>query len=56
MAGDYEKVFMAKCDIKDVFWQLDWAKGKEWNFVYILTMHGSLRIKLMVSKSLQMGN
>ena len=34
--SDDEKVFMAKWDIKDGFWQLDCAAGEEWNFSYVL--------------------
>ena len=35
LAGD-EKVFMAKWDIKDGFWRLDYKEGEEWNFAYVL--------------------
>ena len=31
-ASNDAKIFMAKWDIKDGFWQMDCRKGKEWNF------------------------
>ncbi len=30
------KVFMAKWDIKDGFWQMDCKAGEEYNFAYVL--------------------
>jgi hypothetical protein len=35
-ADDTAKIFMAKWDIKDGFWQMDCAAGEEWNFAYVL--------------------
>jgi hypothetical protein len=49
------KVFMAKWDIKDVFWRLDSQEGAEWNFAYVLPQVGGEPIKLVVPTSLQMG-
>ncbi len=49
------KVFMAKWDIKDGFWRMDWAEGEEWNFVCILPQPEKEPIKLVIPTSLQMG-
>ncbi len=46
---------MAKWDIKDGFWRMDCAKGKEWNFAYVLPQPEGEPIKLVVPTSLQMG-
>ena len=35
-ADEDAKIFMAKWDIKDGFWQMDCAAGEEWNFAYVL--------------------
>ena len=48
-------VFMAKFDIKDEFWRLDFQEGREWNFAYVLPQLSGSPIKLMVPTSLQMG-
>ncbi len=54
-AGDDEKVFMAKWDIKDGFWRLDCQAGEEWNFAYVLPQEEGMPVKLVVPTSLQMG-
>ena len=35
-AGKDAKIFMAKWDIKDGFWRLNYQEGKEWNFAHVL--------------------
>lgn len=50
-----EKVFMAKCDIKDGFCQLDCMEGEEWNFSYVLQDPNGSSTKLVIPSSLQMG-
>ena len=54
-AGEDEKVFMAKWDIKDGFWRLDCQAGEEWNFAYVLPQEEGCPVKLVVPTSLQMG-
>lgn len=54
-AGPYDKVFMAKFDIKDGFWRLNCADGEEWNFSYVLPQTEDQPVKLVVPSSLQMG-
>ena len=54
-AGEDEKVFMAKWDIKDGFWRLDCQAGEEWNFAYVLPQEEGMPVKLVVPTSLQMG-
>jgi hypothetical protein len=54
-ADPTEFFFMAKWDIKDGFWQMDCAKGEEWNFAYVLPQPEGEPIKLVVPTSLQMG-
>jgi hypothetical protein len=54
-AGEDDKVFMAKFDIKDGFWRLDCKEGEEWNFVYVLPQPEGEPIRLVVPTSLQMG-
>jgi hypothetical protein len=49
------KVFMAKYDIKDGFWRLDFQQGEEWNFAYVLPQEEGQPIRLVVPTSLQMG-
>jgi hypothetical protein len=49
------KIFTAKWDIKDGFWQMDCAEGKEWNFVYVLPQDEGKPTMLVVPTSLQMG-
>ena len=48
-------ILMAKFDIKDGFWRLDCAEGKEWNFAYVLPQIQGEPIGLVVPNSLQMG-
>jgi hypothetical protein len=54
-ADNNAKIFMAKWDIKDGFWQIDCAAGEEWNFAYVLSQKEGKPITLMVLTSLQMG-
>jgi len=54
-AGEDEKVFMAKWDIKDGFWRLNCQSGEEWNFAYVLPQEEGMPVKLVVPTSLQMG-
>jgi hypothetical protein len=49
------KIFMAKWDIKDGFWRMDCAEGKEWNFAYVLPQNEGKPTMLVVPTSLQMG-
>ena len=49
------KIFMAKWDIKDVFWHMDCEKGEEYNFAYVLPQEEGMPITLVVPTSLQMG-
>ncbi len=52
---DDAKIFMAKWDIKDGFWQMDCANREEWNFAYVLPQAEGRPTMLVVPKSLQMG-
>ena len=54
-AGEDDKVFMAKFDIKDGFWRLDCQEGEEWNFAYVLPQEEGEPTRLVVPTSLQMG-
>jgi len=47
-AGDDEKIFMAKWDIKDGFWRLQCREGEEWNFSYVLPREQGHPIQLVV--------
>ena len=49
-----QPIFMAKWDIKDGFWRLDCAPGKEWNFAYLLPS-STAALTLVVPSALQMG-
>jgi hypothetical protein len=49
------KIFMAKWDIKDSYWRMDCAEGKEWNFAYVLSQKEGEPVLLVVPTSLQMG-
>lgn len=49
------KVFMAKWDIKDGFWRLDFQKGEEWNFAYVMPQPEGSPTRLVVPTLLQMG-
>ena len=53
--GLMAKVFMAKWDIKDGFWQMDCMEGEEWNFAYVLPQLEGESIKLVIPTLLQMG-
>ena len=54
-ADDDTKIFMAKWDVKDGFWQLDCAAGEDWNFSYVLLQLEEQPTTLVVPTSLQMG-
>ncbi len=54
-ADDTAKIFMAKWDIKDGFWQMDCTTGEEWNFAYVLPQEDGKPVTLVVPTSLQMG-
>ena len=54
-AEEDDKIFMAKWDIKDGFWRMDCAEGKEYNFVYVLPQEDGKPVTLVVPTSLQMG-
>jgi hypothetical protein len=42
------KIFTAKWDIKDGFWQTDCAKGGEWNFAYVLPQPEDQLVQIVV--------
>ncbi len=50
-----QKIFMAKWDIKDGFWQMDCAMGEEWNFAYVLPQDKGMPTTLVIPTLLQMG-
>ena len=54
-AGDEDKIFMAKWDVKDGFWRLQCREGEEWNFAYVLPAAEGTPTRLVVPTSLQMG-
>ena len=54
-AGDDDKIFMAKWDVKDGFWRLDCAEGEEFNFAYVLPQPEGSPTVLVIPTSLQMG-
>jgi hypothetical protein len=54
-SDDGIKIFMAKWDIKDGFWQMDCQAGKEYNFAYVLPQDEGMPTTLVVPTSLQMG-
>jgi hypothetical protein len=54
-AGEDEKVFSVKYDIKDGFWRLHCQQGEEYNFAYVLPQAPGKPIKLVVPSALQMG-
>ncbi len=56
-AGENDKIFMAKWDIKDGFWRLDCQSGEEWNFAYVLPplTPNDKQVQLVIPTSLQMG-
>ena len=53
-AGDDDKIFMAKWDIKDGFWSMDCKSGKEYNFAYDLPQEKGKPTMLVIPISLQM--
>ena len=54
-AGEEDKIFMAKWDVKDGFWRLQCREGEEWNFSYVLPAAEGTPTRLVVPTSLQMG-
>ncbi len=54
-AKEDKKIFMAKWDVKDGFWQMDCRKGEQWNFVYVLLQSPGSPVILVVPSSLQTG-
>jgi hypothetical protein len=54
-AKEDAKIFMAKWDIKDGFWQLDCKVGEEFNFAYVLPQAAGMPTVIVVPTSLQMG-
>ncbi len=54
-ANDNDKIFMAKWDIKDGFWQMDCKAREEFNFAYVLPQEDGKPTMLVVPTSLQMG-
>ncbi len=54
-ADKSNKIFMAKWDIKDGFWQLDAKTSDKWNFAYVLPQPPGEPVKIVVPSSLQMG-
>jgi hypothetical protein len=54
-AEEGDKIFMAKWDIKNGFWRMDCAEGKEYNFAYVLPQEEGKPVTLLVPTSLQMG-
>ncbi len=54
-AGNDDKIFMAKWDIKDGFWSMDCKSGKEYNFAYVPPQEEGKPTMLVIPTSLQMG-
>ena len=54
-APDGKKVYMAKWDVKDGFWQMVAARGAEWNFCFVLPQEPGKPLKIVKPTSLQMG-
>ncbi len=54
-AKEDKKIFMAKWDVKDGFWQMDCRKGVQWNFAYVLLQPLGSPVILVIPSSLQMG-
>ncbi len=54
-AEEDTKIFMAKWDIKDGFWQMDWGAGEDYNFMYIFPQEAGKPIVLVVPTLLEMG-
>jgi hypothetical protein len=54
-ADDNNRIFMAKWDIKDGFWQMDCRAGEEWNLTYVLPQPPGESVRLVVPTLLQMG-
>jgi hypothetical protein len=48
-------IFMAKWDVKGVFWHMCCKDGAEWNFAYVLPQAKGQPSRLVVPTSLQMG-
>jgi hypothetical protein len=54
-AKEDAKIFMAKWDIKDGFWQLDCKVREEFNFAYVLPQAAGMPTVIVVPTLLQMG-
>jgi hypothetical protein len=54
-AKEDEKIFMAKWDVKDGFWQMDCHKDEQWNFVYVLLQSPGSSVILVIPLSVQTG-
>ena len=54
-ADDSAKIFSAKWDVLDGFWQMVCEEGQEWNFAYVLPQPDGVPPVLVVPTSLQMG-
>jgi hypothetical protein len=54
-AADDDKIFMAKWDVKDGFWHMDYREGEQWNFAYMLPQPTGTPIVLVIRSPLQMG-
>ena len=53
-APEGKKIYFAKWDVKDGFWQMVAKSGAEWNFCYMLTAPDGTK-KIVKPSSLQMG-
>ena len=53
-APEGKKIYFAKWDVKDGFWQMVAESGAEWNFCYMITAPDGTR-KIVKPSSLQMG-
>ena len=53
-APDGKKIYFAKWDVKDGFWQMVAQSGAEWNFCYVLIAPDGKK-KIIKPSSLQMG-
>ncbi len=54
-SDDGAKIFMAKWDLKDGFWQMDCQADEEYNFTYVLPQEEEMPITLVIPTLLQMG-
>ncbi len=54
-AEEDAKIFMAKWDVKDGFWQLDCEVGEEFNFAHVLPQAAGMPIVIVIPTLLQRG-